>query len=152
MLMWTQVVLLFFLSSFLPSSSIVHAWQVASSSTFHSFLSGNHVRFHFCVRDYNHKYLQASNDTVYTLTFFFNPHAPLSTTNKPLLSSRMGLVTTGGTTFTETSCFDTTLSNFMEANGISGAAVSVLKDGKYVYEQGYVIHNIILFPFFFFPQ
>jgi len=44
--------------------------------------------------------------------------------------------------FSETTCFDEKIVSFMKENGIPGAGVSVMKDGRIVYSQGYGTRDV----------
>jgi len=47
-----------------------------------------------------------------------------------------------GKTFPETTCFDDLVVDYMKRQGIPGANVAVLKDGKIVYSQGYGVRDV----------
>jgi CubicO group peptidase (beta-lactamase class C family) len=59
-----------------------------------------------------------------------------------LLTSTATASSPNGLTFASTQCFDDKLTDFLTANGIPGAALSVMRNGEFVYEQGYGTRDV----------
>src|SRR5436190_15975792 len=57
------------------------------------------------------------------------------TSRAPLLAAQPIPIT--GQAVPELSAFDTSITNFMRANSIKGAALAIMKDGRLVLEHGY---------------